>query len=118
MGAFIPGLLAAIGYIIVIAIYVRVRPGAGATLERVPYVERIKALFDIWPVLAVFVLVIGWIYTGIFPPTEAVAIGAAGTGLIALANRSLCSAGIRDALISTAMSTAMIFLIVFGAVVL
>lgn len=118
MGAFIPGLLAAIGYIIVIAIYVRVRPGAGATLERVPYVERFKALFDIWPVLAVFVLVIGGIYTGVFTPTEAAAIGAAGTGLIALANRSLSLAGIRDALISTAMSTAMIFLIVFGAAVL
>ena len=118
MGAFIPGLLAAIGYIIVIAIYVRVRPGAGATLDRVPYAERFKALFEIWPVLAVFVLVIGGIYTGIFTPTEAAAIGAAGTGLIAFVNRSLSLQNVRDALLSTAASTAMIFLIVFGAAVL
>jgi C4-dicarboxylate transporter DctM subunit len=69
-------------------------------------------------VLVVFVLVIGGIYTGIFTPTEAAAIGAAGTGLIALANRSLTWANVRDALLSTAASTAMIFLIVFGAAVL
>jgi C4-dicarboxylate transporter DctM subunit len=118
MGAFIPGILAAVGYIIVIAIYVRVRPGAGATLERVPYVERFKALLEIWPVLVVFLLVIGGIYTGLFTPTEAAAIGAAGTGLIAFANRSLTWANVRDALLATASSTAMIFLIVFGAAVL
>jgi len=118
MGAFIPGFLAAIGYIIVIAIYVRVRPEAGGRLPRVPYGERFKALADIWPVLVVFVLVIGGIYTGIFTPTEAAAIGAAGTGIVALAYRSLTWANVRDALLSTAMSTAMIFLIVFGAAVL
>jgi len=118
MGAFLPGILAAVGYLVVIAIYVRVRPEAGGRLERVPYMERFKALADIWPVLLVFVLVIGGIYTGIFTPTEAAAIGAAGTFVIALAYRSLTWENVRDALLSTAVSTAMIFLIVFGAAVL
>src|SRR5690606_18479201 len=45
MGAFIPGFLAALGYIIVIAIYVRLRPESGGKLERVPYAERFRALF-------------------------------------------------------------------------
>ncbi len=40
MAAFIPGILAAIGYIIVIAIYVRMQPDAAGTRERVPYRER------------------------------------------------------------------------------
>jgi tripartite ATP-independent transporter DctM subunit len=118
MGAFVPGILAAVGYIIVIAIYVRVRPSAGAPLDRVPYGKRFRALFEIWPVLAVFVAVIGGIYTGIFTPTEAAAIGAAGTGLIALVSGSLTWTNVRDALLSTAAATAMIFLIVFGAAVL
>jgi tripartite ATP-independent transporter DctM subunit len=118
MGAFVPGILAAIGYIIVIAIYVRVRPDAGGLRERLPYGERFRELGRTWPVLAVFLLVIGGIYAGIFTPTEAAAVGAAGTGLIAFASRSLDRAGLIDACLSTAMSTAMIFLIVLGAAAL
>lgn len=118
MAAFIPGFLAAIGYIIVIAIYVRVAPGAGGARPRVPYGERFVQLFKIWPVLAVFVAVIGGIYTGIFTPTEAAAIGAAGTAIIAIATRSITRKGLADAFLTTASSTAMIFFIVLGAAAL
>ncbi|MHA6300047.1 TRAP transporter large permease [Devosia sp. CAU 1758] len=118
MGAFVPGILAAIGYVIVIAIYVRVRPDAGGVRERLPYRQRFRALFDTWPVLVVFLAVIGGIYTGIFTPTEAAAVGAAGTFLIALAARSLDRKTIVEACLSTASSTAMIFLIVLGAAAL
>ena len=118
MGAFIPGILAAIGYMIVIAIYVRMVPGSGGVRERLSYGARFRALGDTWPVVAVFLLVIGGIYGGIFTPTEAAAVGAAGTFLIALAARSLDRKAIVDACLSTASSTAMIFLIVLGAAAL
>ena len=118
MGAFVPGILAALGYLIVIAIYVRVFPGSGGQRERVPYRERFRELGGIWPVMLVFIAVIGGIYTGIFTPTEAAAIGAAGTGLIALATRSLSRAGLSEVFLSTASSTAMIFFIVLGAAAL
>ncbi len=68
--------------------------------------------------LAVFLIVIGGIYTGVFTPTEAAAIGAAGTFIIALASRTLTGSNIADALLGTAASTAMIFLIVLGAAAL
>lgn len=118
MAAFIPGFLAAVGYIIVVAIYVRVKPDSAGTRERVPYRQRFIELGKVWPVLAVFLIVIGGIYTGVFTPTEAAAIGAAGTFVIALAARSLSGANIVDALLQTAGSTAMIFLIVLGAAAL
>ena len=86
--------------------------------DRVPYGERFRQLGEIWPVLAVFLLVIGGIYTGIFTPTEAAAIGAAGTGLIALVSRSLSLNGLSEAILATASATAMIFLIVLGAAAL
>jgi len=118
MAAFIPGFLAALGYMIVIAIYVRVNPESAGTRERVPYRERFAELGKIWPVLLVFIAVIGGIYTGIFTPTEAAAIGAAGTALIALASRALNRQKLSEAFLATASATAMIFLIVLGAAAL
>ncbi|MCB1416536.1 MAG: TRAP transporter large permease [Nitratireductor sp.] len=115
LSAFIPGILAAVGYILTISIYMRVFPSAAQIRERVPYGARFKALFDVWPVLLVFFLVVGGIYLGWFTPTEAAAIGAAGTAIIAWANRALTLKSVADSILATASSTAMIFLIVLGA---
>jgi tripartite ATP-independent transporter DctM subunit len=115
LAAFIPGILAALGYIITISIYIRVNPGDAQLRERVPYFERFKALFDVWPVLVVFFLVVGGIYLGWFTPTEAAAIGAAGTGIIALVNGGLSRKSLADAILKTASNTAMIFIIILGA---
>ena len=115
LSAFIPGILAAVGYILTISIYMRVFPSAAQIRERVPYGARFKALFDVWPVLLVFFLVVGGIYLGWFTPTEAAAIGAAGTAIIAWANRALTLNSVADSILATASSTAMIFLIVLGA---
>lgn len=119
MAAFIPGILAAIGYLVVIAIYVRARPSEAGTLRpRLSYPERLLELVRVWPVLLIFLLVIGGIYTGIFTPTEAAAVGAAGTGIVALASRRLDRKGIGEAFLATASATGMIFLIVLGAAAL
>jgi C4-dicarboxylate transporter DctM subunit len=115
LAAFVPGILAAIGYMIVIAIYVRLYPDSAGSAERMPYKERFKALAEVWPVLIVFLAVVGGIYTGIFTPTEAAAVGAAGTGLIALVNGGLTRATLVQSILMTASATAMIFFIVFGA---
>ena len=115
LAAFIPGILAAIGYMTTISIYVRVHPNAAGTRDAVPYSERFKALADVWPVLIVFGVVVGGIYLGWFTPTEGAAIGAAGTGIIAYLSGNLTWAVFRESIISTAQSTAMIFFIVLGA---
>ena len=115
LAAFVPGILAAIGYIITISIYVRKYPDAAGTREAVPYSERIRALIDVWPVLLVFGLVVGGIYLGWFTPTEGAAVGAAGTGVIALVSGNLSWKVFVESIIATATSTAMIFFIVLGA---
>jgi C4-dicarboxylate transporter, DctM subunit len=115
LAAFIPGLLAMAGYMIVIAIYVRLYPDRAGVGERLPMAERMHHLFAVWPVLLVFIAVVGGIYGGIFTPTEGAAVGALGTGLIALANGGLNGKTILASFTSTARSTAMIFFIVFGA---
>ncbi len=115
ISAIIPGVLAAIGYMIAISIYVRLKPQSAGLRARAPYAERWRALIAVWPVLLVFIVVIGGIYAGLFTPTEGAAVGAVGTGLIALFNGGLTRHTLMPAILATASSTAMIFFIILGA---
>jgi tripartite ATP-independent transporter DctM subunit len=115
LAAFIPGILAALGYMLVISLYVRIHPGSAGSLPRLPYAARFRALREVWPVMLIFIAVVGGIYTGIFNPTEGASVGALGTGVIAWAAGGLDWARLKAALLATASGTAMIFFIVLGA---
>ncbi len=115
LAAFIPGILAALGYVIVISLYVRLYPESAGTRPRVGWSERLRGVVAVWPVLFVFGLVVGGIYAGLFTPTEGAAVGAMGTGVIAWANGGLTFATLGESFMVTAKSTAMIFFIVLGA---
>jgi tripartite ATP-independent transporter DctM subunit len=115
LAAFIPGIMAAIGYVIAVSIYVRLYPDSAGVRAPVPMAERFRALIAVWPVLLVFGLVVGGIYAGWFTPTEGAAVGAAGTGLIALINGGLTRSTLVESFMVTAKSSAMIFFIVLGA---
>jgi tripartite ATP-independent transporter DctM subunit len=119
VAAIVPGVLAAVGYCITIAIVARLWPdSAGTPYPRVPYGERFKQLVRIWPAPLIFLLVIGGIYSGVFTPTEAAAVGALGTFLIALFKRTLTWPAFRTAMIQMATGTGMIFMIILGAAAL
>ncbi len=115
--ALIPGILAALGYILVIAIIVRVNLEAGPAGERATRAQKWSALLEIWPVLVIFLLVMGGIYFGIFTPTEGSGVGAFGTFLIAVTRGGMRLDGFIEALLGTAQTTAMIFLILLGAAI-
>jgi tripartite ATP-independent transporter DctM subunit len=115
VAALIPGVLAAVGYMVAISIWMHRAPNSAVVRERVDWAGRLSALATVWPVLLIFLLVVGGIYAGIFTPTEAAAVGAAGTGLIALASGQMNLDRLKQAILSTASSTAMIFLIILGA---
>jgi len=115
--AFIPGILAALGYILVIAIVVRINPAAGPAGERATRAQKWAALLEIWPVLVIFLLVMGGIYLGVFTPSEGAGVGAFGTFLIAITKGGMRLEGFIEALLGTAQTTAMIFLILLGAAI-
>ncbi|MCX7815387.1 MAG: TRAP transporter large permease [Tepidimonas ignava] len=115
LAAFIPGILAAIGYIIVVSIYVRLKPDSAGRMEPVPMAERWRALVNTWPVIVIFLAVVGGIYSGIFTPTEGAAVGAFGTGLAAWLSGGLTFKSLRESVYGTAIATGMIFMIVLGA---
>jgi C4-dicarboxylate transporter, DctM subunit len=113
--AFVPGIVAALGYMLVIGIVVRLRPHLAGTQAATPWPERWRALSAVWPVLLIFAVVIGGIYSGIFTPTEGAAVGAVATGILAWLRGGLDWARLRSAMEATASGTAMVFMIVLGA---
>jgi tripartite ATP-independent transporter DctM subunit len=115
LAAFVPGVLAALGYMIAVSIYVRLNPESAGVAERVPYGQRFRELLNVWPVLVVFTAVVGGIYGGFFTPTEGAAVGALGTAIIAFFNGGLTWRTLLDSFTDTARSSAMIFFIVLGA---
>ena len=118
MAAFVPGIIAALGYMIAIGAYVRVKPGTGPAGKRHTWPQRISALRDVWPVLLLFVVVIGGIYGGLFTPTEAAAVGTAGALIFAVWLGGMRWDGMLECMYGTAEATGMIFLILLGADVL
>jgi len=115
MAAVLPGLIAMVGYMVVVQIIVRLKPDAGPAGEPVPWPERLKAMAEVLPVLVVFAVVIVGIYGGWANPTEAAAIGAAACGALAVLRGGMRWPGILESALGTASATAMIFLVLLGA---
>ena len=115
LAALVPGIIATVGYMIVVAAFVRLAPGAGPAGERFSLKIRLQSLRDIWPVALVFVLVVAGIYLGWFSPTEGAAIGAGSVGLIAVVIGGMRWRELSQSLLETAEITALIFLILLGA---
>jgi tripartite ATP-independent transporter DctM subunit len=115
LAAFVPGLIATLGYCLVIWLTVRIRPDLAPSQPRQSTAERLKALIEVWPVAAVFAVVFGGIYAGLFTPTEGAAVGAAGTFFAALLRNELSWKTFRNCLFGTAETAGMIFLIFLGA---
>jgi C4-dicarboxylate transporter, DctM subunit len=113
--ALIPGLMAAVFYCIVIALIARRNPDAAPAHAKVGRKERMASLLAVWPVLLVAVVVVGGIYGGVFTPTEGAGVGAVSMIVIALTQRTLGWAEFRDALLQTAETSAMIFIIILGS---
>ncbi|WP_119167874.1 TRAP transporter large permease [Algihabitans albus] len=114
LAGFLPGLLAILLYGLTIAILVRLRPELGGRALETAQIPLVRALKPALPVLALFLLVMGGLYGGLFTPTEAAGAGAFLTLLVALA-RGVRWPGLRQALIDTLRTTAAIFLIIIGA---
>ena len=115
IAAFVPGLIAVMMFLLTIAIYVRVRPDSGPPGDRVSREEFVAATIGVAPVALVFGAVIGGIYFGLFNPTPAAAVGVFLVSVIAFARRSMKLRGLRAALLDTAQTTGMIYLILLGA---
>jgi C4-dicarboxylate transporter DctM subunit len=115
MAGFIPGILLAVLFMAAIYFQCRFNPAMGPKGEKKSWSVRFSSLYSTWPMIALFILVMGGIYYGIFTPTEAAGIGAFGSFVITLLKRKLTMRSFIDSLVATGNMTAMIFLIIIGA---
>ena len=118
LAGFIPGIIEAIFLIATVYIICKRNPILGPRGEVSTYKERFASLKSTWGVLALFLLVIGGLYAGIFTPTEAAAVGAVGALLFTLMRRKLTWKNFTASLLDTGNTTSMCFLILVGATVL
>ena len=111
----LPGILAATLLCIAVGYVTWRDPKAGPPGERSSWAERWKAFRGIWMVAALFFFVMGGIYGGFFTATEGAGMGAFGAMVIALWRRELSWTGLYHALVESARTTSMLFLILIGA---
>ncbi|NYT36031.1 TRAP transporter large permease [Allopusillimonas soli] len=115
----IPGILTAIFYSIVIATRVTITPSIAPRLAQTPPMSvRMRSLLEIWPFMLLVIGVFGGLFSGIFTPTEAGAVGAFLSCIIALLKRALTWSVIKQATVETIRGTASIFFIAIGAALL
>ena len=117
IAGILPGILLALLFMLAINIQVRLDPKIAPRSEAAALKERISALKGVWGMLALFVLVMGGIYIGVFTPTEAAGIGAFGAFVFSIYKRNMTWKYFMDSLRMTGQNTGMIFIIVIGAYV-
>ncbi|MBT7352892.1 MAG: TRAP transporter large permease [Acidiferrobacteraceae bacterium] len=117
IAGILPGLLGVLLYLVAVLITVTIDPTVGPRGPRADWHQRWHAVRGVSAVLALFVLVIGGIYAGMFTPTEAAGIGASGAFMIALLRRKLSWPSLFETLLESARTTAMIFVILIGALI-
>lgn len=115
LAATVPAVLAVLGFIIAIAIYVRLFADAAPLQERASFQTRLRSLRSIWHIVGIFIVVLGGIYGGFFTPAEGASIGVVLIALVGVVTRTLSIGALVESLVETAATSAMIFVILFGA---
>ena len=113
----LPGLLAVVLLCITVQYVCWRDPKAGPPAERASWAERLVAFKDVWAVAALFVIVMGGIYGGVFTAAEGAGIGAFGAFCVALARHTLTPKVLFEILVDSARTTGMLFMILVGALV-
>jgi tripartite ATP-independent transporter DctM subunit len=111
----LPGIVGILFYLAGVNGVVHCDPNAGPPGQRQGWGRRFRTLADVWGVVVLFLLVMVGIYGGIFTPTEAAGIGASGAFLFALYRRELTWAKLFNILLESAVTTAMLFMVLIGA---
>jgi tripartite ATP-independent transporter DctM subunit len=111
----LPGIIGIIFYLLAVRVMITLKPELGPPGERSSWTVRWQTMRGVWGVVALFVFVMGGIYGGVFSPTEAAGIGAAGAFFFAVMRHTMTRHVFYEVLIESAATTAMLFTVLIGA---
>ena len=115
----IPGAMVTAIFLAYIWVAVLVDPSVvPPTTSRPTGADRWRAAIDVFPVVALMVMVLGTLWFGIATPTESAAVGATGAVVLACLYRGLSWSGVRESLVNTVRVTCMVLFIILGAQIL
>ncbi|MFH1351186.1 MAG: TRAP transporter large permease [Pseudomonadota bacterium] len=117
LGGILPAILLGLLFVLTIIILCRVYPHFGPAGPKTSFKEKILSLTGIVEALAIFVLVIGGLYAGIFTPTEAGAAGVFLTLLVTLPTGKVTWKGLSLTMLDTLKISCMAFVLVTGAII-
>ncbi len=118
LAAILPVFVSIAVYFGVVQVVTLVNPKAGPRAERPSWGTRWRSLYKVWGVLTLFALIMGGITFGVFTATEAGGIGATGALTLAILRRKMSWRIFYESLVEAATTTAMVFTVIFGALVL
>ncbi|MEJ8570482.1 TRAP transporter large permease [Microbaculum marinum] len=117
VAGIVPGILAVLFLCGAVLFIVTRNPAAGPKGNRENWDTRLRSLRRIWAVIVLFVVILGGIYAGVFTATEGAGIGAFGALLFAIFLGNLTFRELVDVLVQTATATAVLFMILIGALI-
>jgi tripartite ATP-independent transporter DctM subunit len=117
MAGILPGLMLTLLFIVAIVIWTSLKPEIAPRGLNVSLREKLASLSGLIETIILFFLVMGGLFFGVFTPTEAGAVGAFGTILIAVVRRKLTIREFVQSLFETTRISCMILLIVAGATI-
>jgi len=115
MAGIIPGIAVIIFYMSTIAIWSKLDPKLAPATPKATWKQRFTSVRLTWPVVLLFLVIMGSIYTGVCTATEAGAIGAFGAFIIPLARRQMSRKAFWNSLMDCARMTSMIIILMVGA---
>jgi len=119
MAGFLPGLLSAALYILMIVARVKLTPDlAGKVEQHFTSQEKWEAIKEVWALPTLIIFVLGGIFAGFFTPTEAGAVGAFLATILAIFRGKFSLTNFVEALTATARGTGSIFIILIGTIFL
>ncbi|KEJ96467.1 TRAP transporter, DctM subunit [Pseudosulfitobacter pseudonitzschiae] len=116
LGGLVVGVITLIAYVLLIVVRVKLNPDLAPPVHtQATRTEKFRALGQTWPVLLIVIGVFAGLFGGVFTPTEAGAIGATLSTLVALVYRTLTLRALRMAIVETITTTAALLIIAVGA---
>jgi len=117
LGGILPAILLGILFVLTILILCRLNPDFGPPGPKTTFKEKVKSLPGVIEAIAIFILVMGGLFIGLFTPTEAGAVGVFCTFIAAVATRKLTWDGLVNSIVETLKISCMVFVLVTGAII-